>query len=251
MANENERNLLQKNAIFINQLPPEYVVEARNQFPLEHIHDSFHYNNGLYIYFNFESQALTYARTGAITIKGRRFQISLAVTSLTVHEVNTHLSYDELHNLMASNGYENIILGYYVELKVERYRVLTYYLSGAYRVILDIPEILHICDITPILWPGSGNFEVSFFCRLCRQDGHRSFECSNFSLVESFTDKYECIPADAKEIKFGPFHIQSATTNITCKSAIPHSNHTSDASNSRSTTSEAHLNMTEHAGKSL
>lgn len=260
MTKEND---MKKKGIFINQLPLVYVEEACSHFPL-HIDYSFYNDKGLYIYFNLESQALTHARSRSILINGQQFQISLAVTNLTVHGVSALLKSDELRTLMEFNGYEHIISIDAVEGRAEHEVFVSYTMNGEYRVILDTPEILCNYPLIPIVWLDRNiTFKITSFCLFCHQDGHKACECPELSRVVPFNDKNEkkneCIPAYGKGIYIGSLHVQSGGVINVNHNIIPadysdkpcSSRYTSDVISSPAMIPESHPNMIQNTGKSL
>lgn len=263
MVDEYELNLMQRNCIFIDQLPLEYKEEALKHYPCKYCCNVYEEGKGLHIYFHDDKQALEYSRSRIIWIKGKSFMVSLSATNLTVHGISA--SVPELQALMKFHGYDDIVRVYPVGDETELNTYVPIINNRDYRIVWKIPEIYAI-SLIPITWHKQGclpeTFSVTFFCRFCRQDGHKSFDCRLFPQSESFTGKHVerqmSLPSDMRNLYLEQCHRQgditvNATISIS-QDADPHSSYTSDVFNPPASTSEAHLNMTdplEHTSKSL
>lgn len=201
MTDENI-HLLSKNAILLHKLPSEYIQEALDHFPCECIYRHIHNDKGLQIYFLKVEQAVKYAHMSGIEIKGQLFKISFAVTYLTVHEIPKFISDDHMLALVESNGYKNFVCLY-----ARPYINVVDSSITDYCIILKIPEILYHDPLKSILWPeAERSFKVSFFCRLCRGNGHKSSDCTKLER-DTFKSSKKIYPPDSKDLYPGPFNI--------------------------------------------
>lgn len=251
MTDEYEINRFRKNGIFIYQLPFEYAEEARHHYPSECIYHYFYDGNGLHIYFREQHQAEKYARTRAIVIRARYFKISLSATSLTVHGISAPVG--EMRALLKANGYEDVVDLYRTGEKAELGTYVSFINDGDYRVISKVPELLYVYPLRGIPWSERDSFKVSFFCRFCRKNGHKSCDCTEFS--QSYpstyheTQDHRYFPTDSNEPNLGQFHLQNASAKtisiVNYQGAGPHCSYASDASHSRALKPETHQNVTD------
>lgn len=252
MTDDYELNRLRKNGIFIYQLPFAYIEEARDRYPHECIYHYFYDGNGLHIYFHDQHQAEKYAHSREIVINGRLFKISLCATSLTVHGVSAPV--EKMQALLKANGYEDVVDLYQTGKKVELGTYVSFINDGDYRIILKIPELLYDYPLREISWSERDTFKVSFFCRFCRQNGHKSCDCVEFS--QSFAGTYHerqshrSFPPNSNELNLGQFHLHSAKAETISivnyqGAARPHCSYASDALHSRDLNPEPHQNVTD------
>lgn len=196
-------HLLPKNGIFLHKLPSEYIQEALDYYPSECIYHHIHDGKGLQIYFWTVEQAVKYAHKSGIEIKGQLFKISFAVTYLTVHAIPKSFSDKRIQALIESNGYKN-----FVSLYARPYINAVDSSITDYCIILKIPEILYHGPLRPVIWPEEEtSFKVSFFCRLCRGNGHKSSDCTKLERA-AFKSGKKIHPSDSKELYPSQFHIQ-------------------------------------------
>lgn len=255
MTDENKINLLQKNGIFLHKLPLEYIKEALDNYPPECIYQNVHDDKGLQIYFREMDQALKYARKPEIKIKGQLFKISFTATCLTVHGISKGLPDRAIHAVIESNGYKNIVSLYErPDMNASDPSVIDYC------IILKIPEILYHYPLKSVSWPELERcFKVSFFCRFCRRNGHKSCDCPMLEPPVIKCDK-RIDSSDSKQASVGQFHIQngSGTTNVSVsinyQCASPDQGYTSGSSCSP-LKSKPHpkkmVKTLKHTGKSL
>lgn len=176
MADENHNKQEKKSAILIYQLPAKDKTDVLAGFPHQYIEKAFHDSNGLQIYFkNYDFVRQTLLKR-TFKVKGRPYNVYPMVTNLTVRDIGAYAEHPDIKKAVKCYG---CVLDLYPVLEITGNRNReTRSLTSDYRIILDVPEVFTNFHLTPVKLPDTDiPFEVLFFCRLCRRNGHKQFQC--------------------------------------------------------------------------
>lgn len=159
--------------ILIHQLPLEFCDEVVRLFSEKYVQRvTLDRDTGLQVYFNKYEYARETIIKQKIQIKGISYRVYPLVTNITVYNIG----YYELKSEVLK------LLSYYGKI-IDQYEIKDEYterFTADYRIILDVPEILADFNLPYILHLPEDirhSFRVEFFCRLCRKNGHKQYEC--------------------------------------------------------------------------
>lgn len=176
MANEKELKQINKNGILVHQLLPENKNSALSYFSIDSIEKVSYDSDGLQIFFKEYDLVVKSILRRKIEVKGSFYKIYPKVTNLTVIGIGPYITNSEIESIMKYCGF--IIDSYRIQETRQENGCKTVSLTNDYRIILDVPEVL-APKLRPIKLPSIRNktFEVLFFCRFCRNNGHMQFQC--------------------------------------------------------------------------